>query len=123
VELVIQGLSKSDAEDLKIGMRLKHGTTEAIDFAHCFEKHGGFSGTFLADDEIVITADSPGNNVVDPLLLVPGKPVLLVGVLMLARNDTCDFKSRITWIERIVHLIQNQVLVVLMVRVARRSAR
>lgn len=121
VELVIQGLSKTDAEDLKVGMRLKHGTTEAIDFAHCFEKHRGLSGALLTDDEIVMTAASPGNNVINPRLLVSRNPMLLMGILVFAGHHTRDFKSGITWFERIVHLIQDQVLVVLVVRVARHS--
>ena len=68
-----------------------------------------------------MAATSSGDNVIDPHLLVPRNPVLLIGVLMLSGHHTRDFKSRVTWIECIIHLIQNQVLVVLVVAVAGRS--
>lgn len=123
MELIVQSLPQSDAEDLEISVRLNHGTSIAIDLAHPLEQHGSLSGSLLTYDEIVVTNATSGNNVIDFELFISRNPVLFVASVILARNHTRDFESRVTWTERMIDLVQDQVLVVLVVRVARRSVR
>lgn len=64
-----------------------------------------------------------GNNVIDLELFIPGDPVLLMAGVILARHHARNFESRVAWTKRMIDLVQDQVLVVLVVGVTRRSVR
>jgi hypothetical protein len=47
--------------------------------------------------------------------------VLFIAIVMFSRHYACDLEGRITGLERIVHFIQDQVLVVLVIGISRRT--
>src|SRR5262245_53245688 len=100
-------------------MCFEHGTAVTIDLAHGFQEHGGFSSSLFTNDQIVMTATSARHDVINSGLLVPNNPVLFITVMVFPRNYTRDLKSRITRLECIVHFIQDQILVVLVVGISR----
>lgn len=121
MKLIVQSLPQSDTEDLQVGVRLNHGTSIAIDLAHALKQHRRLPGSLLTYDEIVVAHATSGNNVIDFELFISGDPILLVASMILARDHARNFKSRVTWTERVINFVQDQVLIVLVVRITRRS--
>lgn len=121
MELIVQGLAQSNAEDLEVGMCLNHSTSIAVNLAHPLKQHRGLSGSLFTNDEMVVTNATSGNNVVDFELFISGDPILLMAGMILARHHARDFKSGVPWIERIIDLVQDQMLVVLVIRIPRGS--
>jgi hypothetical protein len=100
-------------------MGFKHGSSISIDLAHRVQEHRRLACTLLADHKVVLSLGGSIHNVVNLFLLVSYDPMLRIHVHLFSRTHTGYLKNRITWLECIVYFLQDEILVVLMVRISR----